>query len=159
LSDPVPVEDEVPTVGNRLAGFVGEIPVPAIVGVALGTAIGVSGVVGLVVGLLVTAATSSVAVLESGSAPIAHAVAVRNNCSPAGAWDCTCTCASISSACPTGRLPIVQIVPLAVGQTLKVGEPMFSVPGGNVAVTLTFALAAPVLHTQMTKLATLPGVT
>ncbi len=100
MSDPVPVPvvGEVPTVGNRLAGFVGEIPVPAIVGVGLGTAIGVSGVVGLVVGLLVTAATSSAAVLEYGPAPTADAVAVRNNCSPAGAWDCTCTCTSSSSA-------------------------------------------------------------
>jgi hypothetical protein len=104
LSDPVPVPvvGEVPTVGNRLAGFVGEMPVPAIVGVALGTATGASGVVGLVVGLLLTATTSSAAVLEYGSAPradaVAVAVAVRNNCSPAGAWDCTCTCASSSSA-------------------------------------------------------------
>jgi hypothetical protein len=54
----------------------------------------------------------------------------------------------------------VQVAPLAAGQTLKVGEPMFSVPGGNVAEIMTFALAAPVPHhTQMTKLATLPGVT
>ncbi len=53
----------------------------------------------------------------------------------------------------------MQVAPLAAGQTLKVGEPMFSVPGGNVAEMPTFALSAPVLHTQMTKLATLPGVT
>ncbi len=141
--------------------MVGEIPVPAIVGVALGTASGVSGVVVLVVGLLVTVVTTtSVAVLESGSAPpAAVAVAVNSSFSPAGAWACTGTCASSSSAWPTGRSPIAQAVPFADGQTLNNSVPMFFVVDGNFTETTALVLAACVLQTQMTKLAVLPGAT
>jgi hypothetical protein len=91
--------------------------------------------------------------------PAAVAVAVNSSFSPAVAWACTGTCASSSSAWPTGKSPIAQAVPLATGQTLKDGVPMFFVVDGNVTETTAFVLAACALQTQMTKLALLPGVT
>jgi hypothetical protein len=151
---------EVPTVGNRPDGFVGEMLVPATgASVLLGTGIGTTGGVGLVVGVLVAVdATTSVAVPEYDLDPTAVAVAVSCHCSPIVAWACTGTMTSSSSAWPTGRLPIVQVEPFVAGHTLNVAEPMFNA-ADTFAVMTTFVLAACVLHTHTTKLARLPGVT
>jgi hypothetical protein len=66
--------------------------------------------------------------------------------------------ASSSSAWPTGKLPNVQVVPLDAGQTMNAGAPKVGALR-TLMVTSAPVLGASVLHTQMTKLATLPGAT
>jgi hypothetical protein len=104
---PVP-EGEAPTVGNSPDGFVGEMPVPAIVEPETGR-VGL-GVVGLVIGVLVglgeaVAETTSVAVPEYELAPGADTLADSCQASPDGAEACTCAVTSSSSAWPTIRPP------------------------------------------------------
>jgi hypothetical protein len=154
-SDPVPVLGEAPTVGNRPDGSVGEMPVPEIVGIVPGTCSVTSGLVGLLGGL---ARTTSVAELENERALVAEAVAVIRTCSPGAAFPSTWTVAWSSSAWPTGRLPTLQVAPLAAGQTLNFGLAICRADA-TAALTETPVLGALVLHTQTTKLALLPGLT
>ncbi len=121
VSDPVPGVGEAPTVGKRPDGSVGEMPVPEIVGSGPDPGSVISGLVGLVAGFTTT---TSVAEPDQESAPFADALADTCTCSPSAALDRTCTVASSSAAWPTGRLPTLQVAPLATGQTLNLGEPM-----------------------------------
>jgi hypothetical protein len=155
LSDPVPGVGVFPTVGNRPDGSVGEMPVPEIVGSVPGTGSVTRGPTGLLVGFTTT---TSVAEPEKESAPAADALAVSCTCSPSAALARTCTVASSSSAWPTGRLPILQVVPLATGQTLNFGESMYRAAATR-ALTEMPVLAAFVLQTQITKLALWPALT
>jgi len=159
LADPVPVPGEAPTVGNRSDGFVGETLVPAI-GVSEPAGAGLLGVViGEGDGLGAVAVITSVAVPEyelAGESPVTDAESCH--CKPTVAVAGTSTMASSSSAWLTGMLPSVQVVPFDAGQTRKAGGPR-PVAFSTFVVTTTPELAACVLHTQMTKLAKLPGAT
>ncbi len=160
-SDPVPVVGEAPTVGNKLDGSVGEMPVPEIDGSVPGTCSVAGGIVvpdGLAEVLVDCTATTSVAVAENDFAPAAEACAVIRTCSPDAALACTWAIAWSSSAWPTGKLPILQVAPLRDGQTVNLGLPMC---GADATATLTVmpVLAAFVVHTQITKLAFAPAVT
>jgi len=86
VSDPVPVEGEAPTVGNRPDGFVGEMPVPEIVGNVPDAGSVIRGLVGLVVGFTTT---TSAAEPEKERARAADAFAEISTCSPRAALDCT----------------------------------------------------------------------
>ena len=79
LSDPVPVEGDNPTVGNRLDGFAGETLVPATGGNVPLTGIVGAGLVGVEIGVGVgvgaVAVITSVAVPEPLLEPFADAAA------------------------------------------------------------------------------------
>jgi hypothetical protein len=155
MREPVPGVGEAPTVGKRPDGSVGEIPVPEIVGSVPEFGSVIKGLVGLVVGLTTT---TSVAESEKERAPVADALAESCTCSPSVALDRTRTVAWSSSVWPTGRLPILQVAPLATGQTLNLGESMNNA-GAMWALTETPVLLALVLQTQITKLALCPALT
>ncbi len=82
---------------------------------------------------------------------------MSRTCSPDDALACTGTVAWSSSAWPTGRLPILQVVPVTTGQTVNFGLPTYGADA-VAAVTETPLVAATVLHTQITKLALWPAV-
>jgi Trk-type K+ transport system membrane component len=122
---------------------------------SVGTGLGV--VIGLGLGLGV-AVTTSVAVLEYELARGADALAESCHCWPIVALAGTATVASSSSAWPSVRLPTVHVVPFGAGQTMNFGAPNLG-PLSTFVETVTSWLGATVVHTQITKLATLPGAT
>jgi hypothetical protein len=102
--------------------------------------------------------TTSVVEPENEDAPGADACPVTCSSSPRLAWAFTGTVASSSSACPTARLPTLQVAPLADGQTVNLSAPR-SGAAATWPFTTTPVLAALVLHTQITKLAVVPAWT
>ncbi len=115
-----------PTVGNRLEGLPGVVPVPAIGGREAGGSVMVTGGLfgGLPGGLLVTGtATTSVAEPVKDRALLPEAVADSCTCSPSAALRPTFTATCSSSACPVGRLPTEQLARWETGQTVNRGEP------------------------------------
>lgn len=102
--------------------------------------------------------TTSVVEPENEDAPGADASPVTCSSSPRLAWAFTGTVASSSSACPTARLPTLQVAPLADGQTVNLSAPR-SGAAATWPFTTTPVLAALVLHTQITKLAVVPAWT
>jgi len=140
------------TVGNRPEGLPGEIPVPEITGSICGGGRVTTGAAGR------DTTTTSVAESVKEYAPLAEAVAEICTCSPSAAFAPTLIPASNSSAWPTGRLPTLQAEPSGAGQTVKVGVLMYAA-AATWARTVIPALAALVVQTQTTKLATWPAFT
>jgi hypothetical protein len=162
-SDPVPLVGEAPTVGNKPDGFMGETPVPAMVGRVPGTGTVACGPVPVpapavpLAGLVLTC-TRSVADAANEVAPGADAFAVTRTCSPLLAFACTGTVTSSSSASPMGSAPMAHLTPPVTGQTANLGAPRCRADA-TVVRTETLAAAAFVLHTQTTNEAACPAVT
>jgi hypothetical protein len=148
------------TVGNSPVGLLpGDAPLPDSGGRLTGGSVAPS--VGLNVGVEVAvgrATTTSVAEPLKECAALPAAVAVSWTCSPTVALPPTRTLTSSSSACSSGTLPILHVAPTGSGHTLKLGD-RTSVARATRTVTATPLPAAFVLHTQITKLATCPGLT
>jgi hypothetical protein len=113
---------------------------------------------GLVVPAGVPAVTASEAVAVPDDAFFPVAVAVSATCSVLVACGATADVAWSSSAWLAGSVPSVQVAPLACGQTVNFGAPMF-LAVATLAVTVTELLAPPVLQTQTTKPAVWPALT
>jgi hypothetical protein len=139
----------LPTVGKSVDGFTALTPLPAI-GSTLDS--------GRLTGPVEVSATASVPVLPKLSDPAADATAVSSTSCPTAAVDCTGTVTTSSSARPVGRLPILQVVPVAAGHATYFGLPIAGA-AATLAATDTFVLAAPTLHTKMLNVAWLPGWT
>jgi hypothetical protein len=156
------VDDDGVTVGKRLDGLLAETP-PEYGNVG-GTVAGGSGSVGdvglgEVVGCgLDASATRSVAASLKEAARFALAFAVSSTCSPSAARLPTFTTTSSSSAWPSGRLPSLQVLPLATGQMVKRGAPTYWADATRV-VTVTLLPAAFRVQTQTAKAALCPAVT
>jgi hypothetical protein len=144
------------TVGNRPDGSVGETPVPEIAGrlVPGGKLTGADEL-----GMAVFAATTtSDAVPVNDRAPEAVASAEMRTCRPTVAADRTGTLACSSAAWPTGRSPTGHVALFGSGQTVNVGAPTYR-PPPVLARTDTARLVAFVDQTQITKVASWPGLT
>jgi hypothetical protein len=119
LKDPVPGLGL--TVGKSCDGLMGATLVPGIGGspISGGTLLDDDG--GIVALLALT--TTSVAAEVNECAPLADAFALSSTRDARGALNDTGTEASSSKTWPRGRLLILQAVPLASGQMVKLGEP------------------------------------
>ena len=113
-----------------MAGLPGEVPVPAIGGRDAGGSVVVpGGLVELDGGCGMEATTTSVADPVYERALLAEAVADSCMCCPGAAFGPIMTVSWSSSACPVGRLPILQVAPLTPGHTVKCGAPTYWLGG------------------------------
>lgn len=144
------------TVGNRPDGSVGDTPVPEIAGrVVPGGKLTAADEFGMAV---FAATTTSDAVPVNDRAPEAAASAEIRTCPPTVAAERTGTLACSSAAWPTGRFPTRHVAPFGSGHTVNFGAPT-NRPPPVLARTDTARLVAFVDQTQITKVASWPGLT
>ena len=144
------------TVGNRPDGLVGETPVPDIAGrLVPGGKPTEAGELGMAV---FAATTTSDAVPVNDRAPEAVASAEMRTCPPTVAADRTGTLTWSSAAWPTGSVPTGHAALFGSGHTVNFGAPT-NRPPPVLARTDTARLVAFVDQTQMTNVASWPGLT